>query len=72
MAEDAGRKVKGGATIVRRGDPGSQSDKGKGKGKLEFVAPDGSGATPEQVAAVERAGGKVKAPAKASAKPAAE
>lgn len=70
MPEDAGRKVKGGATIVRQGDPGPQSD--KGKGKLEFVAPDGSGATPEQVAAVERAGGKVKAPAKASAKSAAE
>lgn len=61
MGEDAGRKVKGGATIVRQGDPGRSSN--KGKGKLEFVEPDGAGA-----------GGRVKkaTPAKASAEPTAE
>lgn len=60
VGEPAGRKVKGGATIVRQGDPGPVSS--KGKGKLEFT-PDPNAPTPEQIAAVERAGGRVAKPA---------
>ena len=48
-----GRKVASFSRIVVEPDPGP----GKSKGKLDF-----GGATPEQIAAVKRAGGKIREP----------
>lgn len=55
------RKVAGGSRVVREPDEGKSS--GKGKGKLDFASPvdvNVVGPADEQIAAVERAGGRVK------------
>lgn len=56
---DEFRKVAGGSRVVREPDSGG----GKPKGKLEFASPvdvNVVGPTDEQIAAAERAGGRVK------------
>ncbi len=60
---DEFRKVAGGSRVVREPDLGG----GKPKGKLDFASPvdvNVVGPTEEQIAAVERAGGRVKKPTK--------
>lgn len=66
------RKAAGFGTVVRGGDLGPTGS--RATGKLTFVAPRADGEpTPEQIAAVERAGGRIKKAApKAHAEPAGE
>lgn len=68
MADDY-RKVAGGSRVVREPDLGD----GKSKGKLDFTSPvdvNVVGPTDEQIAAVERAGGRVKKSPKSGDTPA--